>query len=89
MGVGQGFWVTNRVEFRHLRHFIAVAEELHLARAADRLGMEQSPLSHSIRNLEAELGVRLFQRTTRRTWLTRAGVNLLRDARGSCRMSTR
>lgn len=43
--------------------------------------MEQSPLSHSIRNLEAELGIKLFQRTTRRTWLTRAGTRFLADAR--------
>ena len=69
------------LELRHLRHFIAVAEELHFARAADRLGMEQSPLSQSIRNLEDELGVRLFQRTTRRTWLTRAGSSFYREAR--------
>lgn len=61
------------MELRHLRHFVAVAEELHFARAAERLRMEQSPLSHSIRNLEAELGINLFQRTTKRTWLTRAG----------------
>ncbi len=43
--------------------------------------MEQSPLSHSIRNLEAELRTKLFQRTTRRTWLTRAGTRFLADAR--------
>lgn len=61
------------MELRHLRHFIAVAEELHFARAAERLGMEQSRLSQSIRNLETHLGVKLFQRTTQRTWLTRAG----------------
>lgn len=69
------------MELRHLRHFVAVAEELHFARAAERLGMEQSPLSHSIRNLEAELRTKLFQRTTRRTWLTRAGTRFLADAR--------
>lgn len=74
-------WKTNFMELRHLRHFVSVAEELHFARAAERLGMEQSPLSHSIRNLESELGVRLFQRTTRRTWLTRAGMRFYQEAR--------
>ena len=69
------------MELRHLRHFVAVAEELHFARAAERLGMEQSPLSHSIRNIESELEVKLFHRTTRRTWLTRAGALLYTEAK--------
>jgi DNA-binding transcriptional LysR family regulator len=69
------------MNLRHLRYFIAVAEELHFARAAQRLHVEQSPLSRAIKELEDNLGARLFERTTRNTRLTWAGQVLLEDAR--------
>ncbi|MEU8393966.1 LysR family transcriptional regulator [Nonomuraea sp. NPDC048892] len=69
------------LEVRQLRYFVAVAEELHFGRAAERLGMAQPPLSRAIRELERQLGVTLMERTTRRVTLTPAGETLLRDAR--------
>ena len=67
----------SRMELRHLRCFVAVAEELHFARAAERMHMEQSPLSRVIRELEDDLGVALFVRSTRSTVLSHAGQRFL------------
>jgi DNA-binding transcriptional LysR family regulator len=69
------------MELRLLRYFIAVAEELHFGRAAARVGIEQSPLSKAITDMERRLGVRLFIRTRRSTQLTYVGETLLPDAR--------
>jgi DNA-binding transcriptional LysR family regulator len=74
---------VDTLETRELRYFVAVAEELHFGRAAERLGMAQPPLSRAIRQLERRLGVCLLQRNRRGVRLTGAGEVLLHEGRAA------
>jgi len=76
-------WIAMDVELRHLRSFVAVAQELNFTRAAERRHLAQPALSAHVRRLEERIGVRLLERTTRRVSLTPAGAALLEAAPGA------